>query len=89
MNYKLSIENETNSVENIHIVSRSALAQEPVGKHFSFISPVCLWSGQRCVLRGDSGSYRMLVNDCLGFTDIPRYLVSGIITTKEATASTS
>jgi len=89
MNYKLSVENATYPVEEIHIVSKSALAQEPVGKHFSFVSPVCLWTGQSCVLRGDTGSYRILVNDCLGFTNIPRYLVSGIITTKETAPGSS
>ena len=84
MNYELSIENETYSVEDIHIVSKSALAQESVGKPFSFVSPVRMRTGQRCVLRGESDSYQILVNACLGFTYTPRYLISGIIENKEA-----
>ncbi len=81
MNYELSIENETYPVEDIHIVSKSALAQDSVGKPFSFVSPVRMRTGQRCVLRGDSNSYQIVVNACLGFTYTPRYLVSGIIET--------
>ena len=90
MNYKLSVENETYPVEDIHILSKSIFEQEPVGKPFSFVSPVRMRTGQSCVLHGDSDSYQILVNACLGFTDIPRYLVAGIIVTKEAfVASTS
>ena len=87
MNYELSIENETYPVEDIHIVSKSALTQDSIGKPFSFVSPVRMRTGQRCVLRGDSGSYQILVNACLGFTYTPRYLVSGIIETMEATVA--
>ena len=84
MNYKLSIENETYPVEDIHFLRESTLAQEPVGKPFSFISPVRLTSGQRCVLRGESGGYQLLVNTCLGFTFTPRFFVAGTIAAKEA-----
>ena len=84
MNYKLSIDNETYPVEDIHFLRESTLAQEPVGKPFSFVSPVRLTIGQRCVLRGDSCGYQLLVNACLGFTYTPRYFVSGIIAAKEA-----
>ena len=90
MNYKLNFENETYPVEDIHFPAESTLAQEPVGKPFSFVSPVRMRSGQNCVLRGDSGGYQLLVNACLGFTFTPRFLVSGIIATREAAvASTS
>jgi len=89
MNYKLNFENATYRVEDIHFPAESALAHEPGGQPFSFVSPVRMKTGQNCVLRGDSGGYQLLVNACLGFTFTPRFLVSGIITTKEATASTS
>ena len=89
MNYKLSFENATYPVEDIHFPTESTLAHAPIGKPFSFVSPVRMTTGQNCVLRGDSGGYQLLVNACLGFTFTPRFLVSGIITTKEATGSTS
>ena len=57
MSYKLSIENKTYPVEDIHFLRESTLAQEPVGKPFSFISPVHLPFGQSCVLHGNSGGY--------------------------------
>ena len=84
MNYKLTFENETYHVEDIHFPAESTLAHEPVGKPFSFVSPVRMTTGQNCVLRGDLGGYHLLVNACLGFTYTARYLVSGIIATKEA-----
>ena len=89
MNYKLSFENETYPVEDICLPGESTLEQAPDGKPFSFVSPVRMRSGQRCVLCGDSGSYQLLVNACLGFTFTPRYLVSGIIAAKEGAASMS
>lgn len=88
MNYKLCFENESYPIEDIHILSKSAFVQESVGKPFSFVSPVRMRTGQSCVLRAGSDSYQILVNTCLGFTDIPRYLVSGMIA-KAATASAS
>ena len=89
MNYKLSVENETYPVEDIQLPAESTLAREPVGKPVSFVSPVPMRTGQSCVLRGDTVGYQFLVDVCFGFTFTPRYLVSGIITTKEGTASTS
>ncbi|MEI8314372.1 MAG: hypothetical protein WCG79_02860 [Verrucomicrobiota bacterium] len=89
MNYKLSIENETYPVEYINFPAESTLAREPIGKPFSFVSPVRLTIGQRCVLLGDSGGYQLLVNACLGFTYTPRFLVSGIIATKETVAASA
>ena len=89
MNYRLSVEDETYSVEDIQIPSESTLAREPDGKPFSFISPVRLTLGQRCALRGDSGGYQLLVNACFGFTFTPRYFVSGIIATKEPPPATT
>ena len=86
MNYRLSFENETYPVEEIHIPSECTLANETAGQPFSLISPVRLTSGQRCVLRGDGGGYQLLVNTCLGFTYSPRYFVSGIIATRAAAA---
>ena len=87
MNYKLSLENATYPVEEIRIPAESALAQVPVGQHFSFISPVRLTVGQRCALLGESVGYPLLVNACLGFSFSPRFLVSGIIAApEEATA---
>ena len=83
MNYKLSVENKTYPVEDIHFLAESTLAREPVGKPFSFISPVRVTTGQRCVLLGDSGGYQLLINACFGFTYTPRYFVSGIIANKE------
>ena len=89
MNYKLSIENETYPVEDIHFLRESTLTQEPVGKPFSFISPVRLPIGRTCVLRGDSGGYQLLVNACLGFTFTPRFFVSGIIAATEAVVASA
>ena len=86
MNYRLSFENETYPVEDIRIQSKSILIEDPVGQHFSFISPVRLPVGQRCALLGDSAGYPLLVNACLGFSFSPRFLVSGIIATTEAAA---
>ena len=84
MNYRLNIENESYSVEDIRIPSELTLAAEPIGQPFSFVSPVRLTIGQRCALRGDSGVYQLLVNACLGFTYTPRFLVAGIIAHKES-----
>ena len=85
MNYKLSFENETYSVEDIHFPTESTLAQDAAGKPFSFVSPIRLPTGQRCLLRSDSGGYHLLVNACLGFTFTPRYFVSGVIATRDLT----
>ena len=90
MSYRLNIDNETYPVEDIHFLRESTLAQEPVGKPFSFVSPVRLTIGQRCVLRGDSCGYQLLINACLGFTFMPKFFVSGIIAAREgAVASAS
>ena len=89
MNYKLSIENETYPVEDINFLRESTLAQEPVGKPFSFVSPVRLPIGQRCMLRGDSCGYQLLINACLGFTFTPRFFVSGIIAAKEGVVASA
>jgi len=87
MNYRLSFESETYSVEDIRIPSESILTHQPVGKPFSFVSPVRMPVGQHCLLHGDAGGYRLLVNSCSGFTYSLRYLVSGIIATKETAGS--
>ena len=89
MNYKLSVANDTYLVEDIQLPTGFTPAQDPIGQPFSFVSPVPMRTGQCCVLRGDAVGYQLLVDVCFGFTFTPRYLVSGIITTKEATASTS
>ena len=90
MHYKLNFKNETYPVEDINIPAEFTLAQEPVGKHFSFVSPVQLAAGQSCALRGDSGGYQLLVNACFGFAFSSKFLVLGIIGNKEtAVASTS
>lgn len=86
MNYKLSFENETYPVEDLHLPAEATLAREPDGKPFSFVAPVRMRAGQSCALRSDSGNYQLLVNACLGFTYTPRYLISGIIATKEVAA---
>jgi len=83
MNYRISIENETYPVEDIHFLAESTLAREPIGQPFSFVSPVRLTIGQRCVLQGDSVGYQLLINACMGFTYTPRFFVSGVIATKE------
>ena len=83
MNYRLNVENETYPVEDIHFPTESTLAYASAGKPFSFISPVRLMSGQSCLLRGDSGGYQLQVDSCMGFTYTPRFLVSGIIVTRE------
>jgi len=87
MNYRLSFENETYPVEDLHMPGEATRAQELAGKPFSFVSPVRLTIGQRYALLGDSGGYPLLINACLGFTYTPRYLVSGIIATQEAAAA--
>ena len=83
MNYRLSFQNETYSVEDLRIPSESTLADQPVGKPFSFVCPQRLTVGQCCLLLGDSVGYQLLVNSCSGFTYSLRYLVSGIIANKE------
>jgi len=85
MNYKLSFQNETYAIEDIQIPSESTLARQPIGEAFSFVSPVRLTVGQRCTLIGGPVGHHLLVNSCSGFTYSVRYLVSGIIATKEAT----
>ena len=89
MSYKLSIENETYPVEDIHFLGESTLTREAVGKPFAFVSPVRLMIGQRCVLRGDSADYSLLINGCLGFTFTSRYFVAGIIAHKEVGIATA
>jgi len=79
MNYSLSIANETYPIQDIQIPSDSRLTEAPVGKAFQFVSPIRLTSGQRCVLRGDSGGYQLQVHACLRFTFTHRFLVSGMI----------
>ena len=79
MNYRLSVANETHPIQDIQFPMTARLADGPVGKPLSFISPVRLRSGQQCVLRGDAGGYQFQVNACLGFTFTPRFLVSGMI----------
>ena len=89
MSYKLSIENETYPVEDIHFLGESTLTREAVGKTFSFVSPVRLTIGQLCVLRGEAADYQLLINGCLGFTFTARYFVSGIIAHKEVGIATA
>lgn len=86
MNYKLSFQNETYPVEDVRapLKSTSTLVQQLVGKPFSFISPIRLAIGQSCKLIGNSIGYQLRVNSCSAFSFSNRYLVSGIIATKEA-----
>ena len=84
MNYRLSVENETYPVEDIHFLAESTLTREAIGKPFSFVSPIPLTIGSCYKLRNDSVGYQLLINACLGFTYLPRFFVSGVIVTKEA-----
>lgn len=79
MNYRLSFQNATYPVADIHIPAESILAQAPGGQPFSFVSPVQLTIGQDCELLGDAGDYQLHVNACFGFTYLPQFLVSGVI----------
>jgi len=83
MNYKLNIGNESYSVADVQIPSGVHFAPDPAGKPLSFVSPVQLRSGQRCVLQNEAGGFQLLVNACLGFTFSPQFFVSGVIATKE------
>ena len=84
MNYRLSYQNETYPVEDLHLPRESTLEHEPVGQPFSFVSPVRLTIGQCCLLLGESVGYHLRVHSCSGFMCSVRYLVSGVTTTKEA-----
>jgi len=84
MNYKLSIENETYPVEDVRAPLKFTLAEQLVGKPFSFISPIRLAIDQRCKLIGDSIGYHLRVNSCSAFSFSDRYLVSGTIAAREA-----
>ncbi len=90
MNYRLSIEDEVYAVADIQLPAADTLAREPIGQPFSFVSPVQLIAGQRCVLRGESGGYQLQIDRCFGFTFTPQFFVSGTIADKEtAIASAS
>ena len=83
MSYKLNIENETYLVQDIHFLSVSTLTREAIGNPFSFVSPIQLTVGLCYKLYGALADYQLQVNDCLVFTSISKYFVSGVILAKE------
>jgi hypothetical protein len=78
MNYRLSFKDEIYAVEDIQLPPPAVLAHRPSGAAFSFVAPVRVPAGQRCVLRGDSVDYPLEVNSCSGFTYSLRFLVAGV-----------
>ena len=80
MDYRLKIESQSYSVEELRLPPTAILALQPEGRKLAFISPVKLPLGKDCALVSEAGGFQLEVQGCFGFVYSLKYLVTGVIT---------
>jgi hypothetical protein len=79
MKYLLNVESKTYPVEGLQLPTAGETLE---GRGLSFVSPVRLPVGERCLLMGEAEGYQLVINGCFGFAYSLKYLISGTIAGK-------